>query len=233
MSLQPFRDRREAGRALAQALAAYARRPDVLVLALPRGGVPVAHEVARALAAPMDVFVVRKLGVPGQDEFAMGAIAGGGIQVLHHEVVQALDISDEAIAAAVQREKKELERRERLYRAGRSPVEVRGRKVILVDDGLATGATMQAAVQALRLQQPARIIIAVPVGAPDICERLRMQADELVCVLMPEDFRSVGHWYADFSQTTDEEVCALLAQARGHTAEAPGPRPSDPAVHQE
>jgi predicted phosphoribosyltransferase len=209
-----FSDRRAAGRFLAQKLAAYANRPDVIVLALPRGGVPVAYEVAAALHAPLDVFLVRKLGVPGHEEYAMGAIASGGVRVLNEEVVQALGIPDFRIEAAAAREQQELERRERAYRGNRPPPDVRGRTVILVDDGLATGASMQAAVMALRRLEPARIVVAVPTAAPETCEQMRTLADEVVCATTPEPFHAVGLWYEDFSQTSDEEVGALLAQAR-------------------
>ena len=208
-----FRDRREAGRFLARELAAYANRPDVIVLALPRGGVPVGDEIAQALHAPLDVFLVRKLGVPGHEEYAMGAIASGGVSVLNEEVVQRLGISPYQIETVAAREQRELERRERAYRGERPPPEVSGRTVILVDDGLATGASMQAAVLALRRLQPARIVVAVPVAAPETCEQLREIADEVVCATTPEPFYAVGLWYEDFSQTSDEEVRALLAQA--------------------
>jgi predicted phosphoribosyltransferase len=213
MKSLPFRDRREAGRQLAAMLTAYTHRPDVLVLALPRGGVPVASEVARALDAPLDVFLVRKLGVPGHEELAMGAIASGGVRVLNDELVRALRIPYHVIAAVAAREQQELARRERLYRGDRPPPEVRGRTVILVDDGLATGATMYAAVKALRQQLPARIVVAVPIAAPEACAELSEEVDEIVCAVTPEAFYAVGLWYADFSQTTDEEVRDLLAQA--------------------
>ena len=209
----PFRDRREAGRLLASKLAAYANRPDVLVLALPRGGVPVADEVARALGAPLDVFLVRKLGVPGHEELAMGAIASGGVRVLNQEIVRALRIPDEVIEAVAAQEQQELARRERLYRGDRPPPDVRERTVILVDDGLATGATMHAAVQALRQQQPARIVVAVPIAAPETCAELSGEVDDIVCAATPQPFHAVGLWYADFSQTTDDEVRDLLARA--------------------
>ncbi len=207
----PFRDRREAGRQLAARLSAYANRPDVLVLALPRGGVPVAYEVARALGAPLDIFVVRKLGVPGYEELAMGAVATGGVRVLNDEVVRGLGIPDYVIDAVAAREQLELARRERLYRGGRLPPDVRGRTVILVDDGLATGATMHAAVRALRAQQPARIVVAIPTASPQTCEELKAEADDVICTITPEPFQAVGRWYEDFSQTTDEEVRDLLA----------------------
>src|SRR3981189_2671847 len=180
-----FRDRREAGRQLSQHLAAYANRPDVLVLALPRGGVPVAFEVARALHAPLDVFLVRKLGLPGREELAMGAIASGGVRVLNEDVVRALRIPENVIDAVAATEQQELERRERLYRGDRPPPYVRGRTVILVDDGLATGAAMLAAIKALRKMQPARIVVAVPVASRDTCEALGSEADDVVCAVTP------------------------------------------------
>jgi erythromycin esterase-like protein/predicted phosphoribosyltransferase len=218
MSIKPelvrpglFRDRHEAGRLLAAKLAKYADRPDVFVLALPRGGVPVAYEVASALDEPMDVFVVRKLGVPGYEELAMGAVATGGVLVLNDMLVTRLGIPDHVIDVVATREQQELARRERLYRGGRSPPDVRGRTVILVDDGLATGATMHAAIQALRQQQSARIVVAVPTAAPETCEELRAEVDEVICAITPEPFHAVGLWYRDFSQTTDEEVRDLLA----------------------
>lgn len=199
---------------LAQVLVGYANRSDVIVLALPRGGVPVAFEVAKALHAPLDVFVVRKLGVPGHEEYAMGALAGGGVRVLNDEIVKRLGISDAAVDAVTRDELRELERRERLYRGDRPLPELRGRTVILVDDGLATGSTMLAAVKALRAQQPARIVVAVPTAAAETCARLRSDADEVVCATTPEPFRAVGMWYDDFSQTSDEEVRELLARAQ-------------------
>ena len=210
---RPFRDRGEAGRLLATQLAAYAGRPDMLVLALPRGGVPVGFEVARALGAPLDVFVVRKLGVPGHEELAMGAIATGGVRILNEELVRALGIPDHLIEAVAATEQEELARRERLYRGNRPPPDVRGRTVILVDDGLATGATMQAAINALRQQQPARIVVAVPIAAPETCDHLKTEADDVVCAVTPEPFYAVGLWYEDFSQTTDDEVRDLLARS--------------------
>jgi putative phosphoribosyl transferase len=213
MNPNVFRNRREAGRRLARVLGEYANRPDVLVLALPRGGVPVGYEVAQALHAPLDVFVVRKLGVPGHEELAMGAIASGGVRVLNDEVVRMLDMPEAAIDAVARDEQLELERRESLYRDGRPPVDVRGRTVLLVDDGLATGSTMRAAVKALRAQQPARIVVAVPTAAAQTCDELRREADEVVCPSTPEPFRAVGLWYEDFSQTSDDEVHDLLAQA--------------------
>ena len=212
MTPQVFRDRNEAGRLLAVQLAAYANRPDVLVLALPRGGVPVAYEVARALNAPLDVFLVRKLGVPGYEELAMGAVATGGVRVLNDQIVDGLRIPDYVIDAVAAQEQQELRRRERLYRGGRPPPDARGRTVILVDDGLATGATMHAAIKALRQQQPARIVVAVPTASPETCEALRAEVDEVICAMTPEPFHAVGLWYEDFSQTTDEEVHDLLAR---------------------
>ena len=214
MNSLPFRDRREAGRLLAAMLPAYANRPDVLVLALPRGGVPVAYEVARALGAPLDVFLVRKLGVPGYEELAMGAVATGGVRALNDDIVSGLRIPGYVIDAVAAREQQELGRRERLYRGGCPAPDVRGRTVILVDDGLATGATMQAAVRALRQQQPDRIVVAVPIAARETCETLRPEVDDIFCAATPEPFQAVGYWYEDFSQTTDDEVRDLLAQRR-------------------
>jgi putative phosphoribosyl transferase len=208
-----FIDRREAGRILATLLTKYANRNDVLVLALPRGGVPVAFEVAQALKVPLDVFIVRKLGVPGQDELAMGAIATGGVRVVNDEVVLSLGLEAKVIDAVAAREEKELARRERLYRGARPAPDVHGRTVILVDYGLATGSTMRAAVAALRKQAPARIVVAVPVAALEICEEFKTEVDEAVCAATPRMFSGVGRWYDDFSQTTDEEVHDLLAQA--------------------
>ena len=213
-----YRDRAEAGKRLATQLTDYADRTDVLVLALPRGGVPVAFEVARALRAPLDIFLVRKLGVPGHEELAMGAIATGDVRVLNDDVVGYLRISGEVIDAVAADELRELERRERAYRGDRPAPDVRGRIVILVDDGLATGSTMRAAAAALRQQEPARIVVAVPVSSPQTCDQYRMGVDEIVCAVTPEPFNAVGQWYEDFSQTTDEEVRDLLARAaRGQT----------------
>ena len=194
-------------------MATYASPPDVIVLALPRGGVPVGYEVARRLRAPLDVFLVRKLGVPGHEELAMGAVATGGVRVLNEQVMRGLRIPDSVIDAVAAVELEELRRRERLYRGDRPPPDVRGKTVILADDGLATGSTMLAAVKALRQQQPARIVVAVPVAAPDTCELLRAEVEDVVCTETPEPFYAVGLWYRDFSQTTDEEVRELLAQA--------------------
>src|SRR5262245_20227865 len=217
-----YRNRSEAGRFLAARLADYARRPNVLVLALPRGGVPVGFEVARALGAPLDVFLVRKLGVPGQTELAMGAIATGGVRVLNDEVVRALGIPDEVIDDVAAEEQKELERREQAYRDGRPAADVAGRTVILVDDGLATGSSMRAAVAALRRRGPARLIVAVPVGAVETCAELRGEADDAICARTPAPFYAVGLYYEDFSQTTDAEVRDLLRRAAAEPAPAGG-----------
>jgi putative phosphoribosyl transferase len=215
-----FRDRAEAGRLLAEQLAAYSGRRDVLVLALPRGGVPVAYEVARALGAPLDVFVVRKLGVPGHEELAMGAIASGGVCVLNDDVVQALRIPHRVIEAVVARELLELERREWTYRGDRPAPDLQGRTVILVDDGLATGSTMRVAVAALRRLGPARIVVAVPTAAPAACDEFRHEADECVCEITPDPFYAVGLWYEDFSQTTDDEVREFLERDQSPAAAA-------------
>lgn len=212
VSTGAFRDRVEAGELLAERLTAYAGRDDVAVLALPRGGVPVAHEIARVLQVPFDVFVVRKLGVPGHEELAMGAIASGGARVINHDVVNALGIPMHLIDAVAQTEQIELDRRERLYRGTRSPVNLVNRTVILVDDGLATGSTMRAAVIAARQQQPARVVVAVPVGAAATCAELSREADDVVCLRTPEPFVAVGLWYRDFTPTSDQEVRALLAR---------------------
>jgi putative phosphoribosyl transferase len=211
--MKPFRDRTEAGRLLAERLEAYANQTDVLVLALPRGGVPVAFEVARALGAPLDVFLVRKLGVPGHEELAMGAIASGGVRVLNEGVVGYLRIPAQVIDAVAAEEQKELERRERAYRGDRTALNVRGCIVILIDDGLATGSTMRAAVAALRQQQPNRLVVAVPIAAESTCDAFRSEVDEIICAKTPEPFYAVGLWYEDFSQTTDDEVRELLNQA--------------------
>jgi len=209
-----FRDRAEAGRVLARELERYRGEPGLLVLALPRGGVPVGFELAQALEAPLDVFVVRKLGAPGQEELAVGAVARG-VQVLNDGVVEALGLDAAVIERAAAAEQRELTRRERLYRGDRRPVDVEGRTVILVDDGLATGATMRAGALALRAKRPRRLVLAVPVAAAQTCELLRADADELVCASTPEPFVAVGAWYDDFSQTTDDEVRALLARSSG------------------
>ena len=208
-----FPDRAEAGRLLGLKLAQYAGRDDVIVLGLPRGGVPVAYEVAQALHLPLDVFIVRKLGVPGFEELAAGAIASGGVRVLNEDVIRALPNADEIIEAVTKRESAEVERREQEYRDGRPAPEIRGRTVILIDDGLATGATMRAAVKALRQRGAAKIVVAVPVGPPDTCKEFEDEADEVVCASAPEFFQAVGQYYEDFSQTSDEEVRELLARA--------------------
>ena len=208
-----FHDRRQAGRVLAEGLREFANDRNVLVLALPRGGVPVAYEIARALNMPLDVFIVRKLGVPGYEELAMGAIASGGARVLNEEVVERLGVSPYQIDKAVEREQREIERREIEYRGDLPPINVRNRKVILVDDGLATGATMRAAVEALAVSSASQIIVAVPVGSIEAVARIRREADDVVCPLQPEDFQAVGQWYDDFAQTSDEEVRELLAES--------------------
>lgn len=210
---QPFRDRREAGQHLAAKLTAYANQPDALVLALPRGGVPVAFEIATALNIPLDVFLVRKLGVPGHEELAFGAIATGGVLVLNNEVLQMLPLPERVIRAVVAREQRELSRREQLYRGDRPMYTVRNRTIILVDDGLATGASMRAAATTLRRQRPYRIVVAVPTAAPETCEEFRAEVDEIICLITPDPFYAVGVWYEDFSQTTDEEVRELLERA--------------------
>jgi predicted phosphoribosyltransferase len=215
-----LRDRREGGRLLAAKLRRFAGRPDVVVLGLPRGGIPVAHEIAIALGAPLDALVVRKLGVPGYEELAMGAIAAGGVRSLDRATIAHLGVRREAVEAVIAREERELERRERLYRGGRPAPAVHGRTVILVDDGLATGASMRAAIAALRAQGPAAIVVAAPVGSTSTCEEMRRLADDCVCVVTPEPFYGVGAWYADFSQTTDAEVRELLGDAPRHTAPA-------------
>jgi len=214
-----FRDHTDAGRRLASRLGEYAGRPGLLVLALPRGGVPVAFEVALSLGAPLDVFLVRKLGVPGHEELAMGAIATGGVRVVNEAVVRELGISGEVIDAVAARERAELERRALAYRGERPAPEVLGRTVFLVDDGLATGSTMRAAALAVRRQGPARVVVAVPVAARATCDELRAEAEDIVCAATPEPFFGVGRWYQDFSQTTDEEVRELLARAKQGSAE--------------
>jgi putative phosphoribosyl transferase len=212
--MRRFRNRAEAGRALAEALGAYAAREDAIVLGLPRGGVPVAAEVARQLGAPLDVFLVRKLGVPGREELAFGAIASGGARVLNRDVVASLGIDAETIDAVVAREQTELERRAEAYRGTADPPDVRGRTVTLVDDGLATGASMRAAVAAVRELGPERVVVAVPAAARQTCEELAAEVDEIVCLLTPEPFFAVGMWYADFSETTDDDVRRLLQESR-------------------
>jgi predicted phosphoribosyltransferase len=208
-----FPNRAEAGRQLGEKLLKYAGRDDVTVLGLPRGGVPVAYEVAQRLGAPLDVFVVRKLGVPGFEELALGAIASGGVRVLNEDVMRAFPNADQLIESVTEKEMIELERREQTYRDGRPAPELRDRVVILVDDGLATGATMRAAIAALRRQGVAKIVVAAPVGAPDTCRELEDEVDEIVCATAPEFFQAVGQYYEDFSQTSDEEVRELLAHA--------------------
>jgi len=208
-----FRDRTEAGQVLARCLQQYKNQPDVLILGLPRGGVPVAYEVARELNAPLDVFIVRKLGVPGHEELGMGAIATGGVRILQDGIVRELGISPETIEAVSAREQAEIERRERLYRGDRPAPTIKGRTVVIVDDGLATGSTMKAAIQAVRQQDPRQVIVAVPTAPSETCEQLKESADHVVCALTPEPFFSVGGSYADFTQITDEEVRDLIASA--------------------
>lgn len=209
----PIRDRVAAGRALVPLLSAYRGQADAIVLALPRGGVPVAYEIAMALDLRLDLMLVRKLGVPGHEEYAMGAIASGGVRVLNGEVLQMLDLRAESIEAVVARETRELQRRDRAYRGERPAPALRGQRVILVDDGLATGATMRAAVQAARQQEPLSVTVAVPVGSSESLELLRAEADEVICPLIPETLISIGSWYRDFSQTSDREVLDLLQRA--------------------
>lgn len=206
-----FRDRRHAGQILAERLVGYRARNDVLVLGLPRGGVPVAYEVAKAIGAPLDVFVVRKLGVPGHEELAMGAVASADLQVLNDDVVNSLEIPEEVIELAARRQLEELKRQEEAYRSGRAPPNIDWRIVILVDDGLATGSSMRAAVGAIKRQRPKRLVVAVPVGAAATCQELRDEVDEVICVATPADFMAVGVWYEDFTPTSDEEVRYLLA----------------------
>jgi putative phosphoribosyl transferase len=214
-----FRDRTDAWKYLATKLLSYKDRQDVLVLALPRGGVPVAFEVAQVLRVPLDIFLVRKLGVPGHEELAMGAISTCGVRVLNEDTVDYLNIPEHIIDSIAAEELKELKRRERAYRGNRPEPDVKGKTVILIDDGLATGSTIRAAAQALRQQQPARIIVAVPVSAPETCDEYRIGVDEIICAVTPEPFVGVGMWYLDFSQTTDEEVRDLLERARGEKRE--------------
>lgn len=208
-----FQDRTDAGQQLAQKLQAYSNRPDTIVLGLPRGGVPVAFEVAKALNAPLDVFVVRKLGVPGQEELAMGAIATGGTRILRDDILHALALPEAAIDQVTAQERQELERREKAYRDDRPAPDLKDRTVILVDDGLATGATMQVAVEALRQYQPAQIVVAVPTAAPETCRSFESKVDAVICAQTPEPFYAVGLWYKNFAQTTDQEVRDLLKQA--------------------
>ncbi len=208
-----FKDRFDAGQALADRLQQYARRPGVVVLALPRGGVPVGYTIALDLGVPLDVFLVRKLGVPGHKELAMGAIASGGVRVLNDDVVRALNIPEAVIDQVAEEEKRELERRQRAYRDDRPPPDVRGKSAILTDDGLATGSTMRAAVQAVRESFPARIVVAVPAAPPDVCEQLRQEVDQVICTITPEPFHGVGLWYDNFEQVSDAEVRDLLQRA--------------------
>jgi putative phosphoribosyl transferase len=212
-----FKDRTAAGQLLAEQLKEYADCSDVLVLALPRGGVPVAFEVAKALNIPLDVFLVRKLGVPGQEELAMGAIASGGVRVLNRNVVRSHRLFEAAIHKTAVREQRELERREKLYRGDRPPLNLRGAIVIVVDDGLATGATMRAAIKAIRQQDPARLVVAVPVSAAETCHDIKSEADQVICAMTPEPFYSVGLWYENFSQVTDTEVRDLLKHAKNNS----------------
>jgi putative phosphoribosyl transferase len=208
-----FTDRTDAGRKLAEELVKFAGEKNLLILALPRGGVPVAFEVAKALGAPLDVFVVRKLGVPGQEELAMGAIASGGVRVLNEEIIRSLDIFEDQIARVAANEQRELERREFVYRSGRSVSDLAGKTIILIDDGLATGATMRAAVHAIKAQNPRKLVVAVPTSAPDTCAMIRKMVDETICLITPTPFGGVGAWYRDFSQTSDREVQQLLKEA--------------------
>jgi predicted phosphoribosyltransferase len=208
-----FKDRRDAGRVLAQRLSAYADRSDVIVLALPRGGVPVAYEVALALNVPLDIFIVRKLGLPGREELAIGAIASGGVQVLNEDIIHALNLPEEMINRIAQQELQELGRREQSYRGDRPTPDVHNKTIILVDDGLATGASMRAAVTGLRAHAPARIVIAVPTAAPEICDAFKFEVDEMICAMTPDPFDGVGRWYEDFSQITDEQVRTFLEEA--------------------
>lgn len=212
--IERFRDRRDAGKRLAEELHRYANRPDVMVLALPRGGVPVGFEVATALDSPLDVFVVRKLGLPWHEELAMGALARGGVRILDEDLIRAAGVSEEEVQRVTATEQRELERRERQYRGARPFPNLTGKTVILVDDGLATGYTMRAAVAALRQEGPARVIVAVPVAARETCAAFRDIADDIVCAVTPEPFHAVGLWYDDFSQTTDDEVRDLLDRSR-------------------
>jgi putative phosphoribosyl transferase len=211
--MERFKDRRDAGKILAQKLAAYAGQTDVIVLALPRGGVPVAYEVALALNAPLDIFLVRKLGLPGREELAIGAIASGGIRVLNEDIIRVLSVPEEVINIVVRHELKELERREHRYRGNRPVPDIRDRKVILIDDGLATGASMRAALVGVRAQHPARIVVAVPAAAPELCNSFQFEVDEMICAMTPEPFYGLGRWYEDFSQTTDAEVRMFLEEA--------------------
>ena len=211
--MERFKDRRDAGRVLARKLSTYTGQADVIILALPRGGVPVAYEVALALNAPLDIFLVRKLGLPGREELAIGAIASGGIRVLNEDIIRVLGVPEEVINIVARNELQELQRREHNYRGDRPAPEVRDRKVILIDDGLATGASMRAAVVGVRAQHPARIVIAVPAAAPELCNAFQFEVDEMVCAMTPEPFYGLSRWYEDFSQTTDEDVRMFLREA--------------------
>jgi putative phosphoribosyl transferase len=208
-----FKDRFDAGRKLSERLAAYDSLPDTIALALPRGGVPVAYEIARRLNLPLDIFIVRKLGLPGQEELAMGAIASGGIRVVNQSVLDQVQISQRVFDSVTANELRELERRERLYRGQHSSIEVTGKNVLLIDDGLATGTSMRAAIDALKKKNPAKIIVAVPVSPSDTYQEIKALVDDIVCVLTPYPFYSVGHWYEDFPQTSDQEVTSLLKQS--------------------
>jgi len=220
-----FENRQAAGRALARRLRTYAGRDDVVVLGLPRGGVPVAYEVAEAIGAPLDVFLVRKLGIPGHEELAMGAIASGGVQVLNPEILRTFDVTNRALESVIAEERRELERRERSYRGGRPPLVLRGITVILVDDGLATGSSMKAAITAVRKLQPARVVVAVPVAPSSVFRDFQGLADEVACAATPEPFLAVGRFYENFDQTTDEEVREVLSRSAGKQPVAPGSRP--------
>lgn len=211
--MKEYEDRYEAGKILARELQGYANQSDTLVLALPRGGVPVAYEVALALSLPLDVFMVRKLGVPGHEELAMGAISTGGYKVFNQDIIESLGISESMIEAAIAEQQQELQRRERVYRGSHPDPEIKGKTIILVDDGIATGATIRVALKALRHQNPTKLIVAVPVASPTTCDELAEMTDEVICPLQPEDLRAVGVWYRDFSQTTDKVVIDLLEKA--------------------
>jgi putative phosphoribosyl transferase len=218
-----FRDRHGAGRELARHLEPYAHQRDAIVLGLARGGMPVAYEVAEALALPLDVFIVRKLGVPGHEELAIGAIASGGVRVINLRVVEQLDLPDDVIDAVTDRERRELDRRERHYRDGHAPAAVAGLTALVVDDGLATGSSMRAAVAALRKREAAAIVVAVPIAPPETCAALELEADAVVCARTPEPFHAVGAWYEDFRQTTDDDVRRLLTSSRAHPSEQDHP----------
>jgi predicted phosphoribosyltransferase len=225
--MRVFQDRRDAGSRLATALDRFAGNPDVVVLALPRGGVPVGYEIASRLGAPLDVLVVRKLGVPGHEELAMGAIASGGATVIDRHTLRMLGVSETMLARVIERERAELVRREHAFRGDRKNIDVGGKTVIIVDDGLATGSSMLAAVKALRTRNPAQIIVAVPVAAPETCDAFRTHVDQITCLVTPPHFHALGLWYHDFSQTTDEEVRRLLdlAARRARSVEAASPSP--------